>query len=86
MDKMNKIKLVVFNENTLGYILPELPNYVQPLHASVLKGGVNTIRLIGPSDKIRLASELDFEEYRVVFNGYKNNPEEYIFNKQERRR
>lgn len=77
---MEKTKLVVFNEHTLGYIQPELPTYVQILHASVLRGGVNTSRLIGSMDTVRIANSQDFENYRVSMVGYKNHPEEYIFN------
>ncbi len=72
----NKTKLVVLNENTLGYILPELPNYVQHLHASVLRGATgNTNSLVGSLDKVRLASEKDFNEYNVHFGSFGNKAE-----------
>jgi hypothetical protein len=75
----DKIKLVVLNENTLGYIIPELPNYVQHLHASVLRGATGSSpSLVGSTDKIRIASEKDFHEYGVYFGGY-GNKEEYEF-------
>ncbi len=74
-----KIKLVVLNENTLGYIQPELPNYVQHLHASVLRGAYQSSpSLIGSTDKVRLASENDFSEYRVHFGSF-GNKDEYEF-------
>lgn len=79
----NKIKLVVYNENTLGYILPEKPKYVQVLHASVLRGANHTIEptsfYIHKSSKVRLATEQDFNDYRVSMEGFKNNPE-YLHN------
>lgn len=77
---MTKIKLVVFNEHTLGYIHPAAPTLVQHLHCSILKGGTNSsgASIIGSNDKVRLASEKDFDEFRVVFSeGYKNGEYEY---------
>jgi hypothetical protein len=75
-----KIKIVVINENCLGYILPEIPNKVQILHASILKGGnyydgVST--MINKS--VRLAKKEDFDIYRVQYQQYKSNPNEYEF-------
>ena len=71
----SKIKLVVLNNHTLGYILPELPNNVQILHASVLRGAVNCGHsvLIKKSDYVKLASEKDFDEFRVLMDGYKKD-------------
>lgn len=85
--KQEKIRLVVFNEHTLGFIFPpsaykEPTNhiYVNILHASVLKGAVKTCDpiLLSSLDKIRLASEKDFDEFGVSFIGY-NNPNEYEY-------
>lgn len=77
-----RIKLVVFNEHTLGYILPELPNYVQILHASVLKGAVWSMSkysdCISKNDKVRLASEEDFDNFRCCFSdSYRNGEYEF---------
>lgn len=81
MDNETKIKLVVINENTLGYITPEQPYNYSTLHASILRGAIFELhpgpKLINKSDNIRLASEKDFEDYRYSFEGY--SPEEYEF-------
>ena len=70
-------QLVVFNEHTLGYILPG-SKYMGILHASVLRGAVQTtnpILLGGWGDKVRLATPQDFDVYRVHFGGYSNRDE-----------
>ena len=73
-----KIKLVVLDDHTLGYILPQLPNDVQILHTSPLKGSPTTSNLtssfpIGTHSNVRLASENDFNDFGVYFEGYKND-------------
>lgn len=72
---MGYIRLVVFKEHTLGYILPDLPDRVQVLHQSILKGAtfktLPDFEQITSKKDIRLASEKDFEEYRVCMDGYK---------------
>lgn len=77
------IKLVVYKNHTLGYIQPELPKIVQILHTSPLKGSPTTSNLtssfpIHNDEDYRLASEKDFEDFKVMFNGYKNN-KEYLY-------
>lgn len=82
---MKQIQLVVFNEHTLGYILPEMPKYVCVLHQSILKGAPFNLHpdsnYISPSDKIRLATEQDFNDYRVSVEGFNNDPETYLIKK-----
>ena len=79
---MDKIKLVVFNEYALGYIMPEQPDKVCTLADSVLRGApfrvMNEPYYIGSKDTVRLAGKQDFETFRVVFDGY-DNPQEYEF-------
>lgn len=82
MTTTDKIKLVVVEECVLGYIFPEYPDTAHILHSSILKGA-NAY----PSDgsihiahkEVRTANEKDFDDFRVCFNGYKNNPQEYEF-------
>ena len=83
----DRIKLVVLNEHTLGFIFPpsHYENYsgltfVNILHASILKGAVQTVNpiLIGSTDIVRLASEKDFDDFRCMFDGF-NNENEYEF-------
>ncbi len=78
---MSKIKLVVFNEFALGYIMPERPSTLYTLADSVLRGAPHTIiapYFIGAYDTVRLANRQDFENFRVVFDGY-DNTEVYEF-------
>jgi hypothetical protein len=82
---MNRIKLVVFKGHTLGYILPDLPDSVQVLHASILKGApcndlYPSSKQINSTDEIRLATEQDFNSFRVSFEGYNKLNEIYEFN------
>lgn len=67
---MSKIKLVVIDEHTLGYILPELPEYGQVLQGSILKGypgnGWDSLMLL--HRKVRLATKQDFHDYRCAWS------------------
>ena len=78
---MERIKLVVFNEHTLGYILPEQPERVCILHTSILKGSYlsNSSTIYVSDGTVRLASEKDFNDFRVMMNGFNNLPEIYEF-------
>ena len=80
METAEKIKLVVVDNHTLGFIHPELPNYVQILHASILRGATTTESLLISSGgfkfhNIRLASEQDFDAFRVYFGQFGNKKE-----------
>lgn len=79
-NNMERTKLVVFNEHTLGFITPEQPEIVQQLHNSILKGSRYSDRstIYVNTGTVRLASEFDFEDYRCSFGGF-NNPNEYVF-------
>lgn len=74
-------QLVVFEENVLGYIKPIMPHTLYILHSSILRGAISNngfdIHIdIHKLKDIRLASEKDFEDYRVCFSdGYKDNKE-----------
>ncbi len=68
-----KTKLVVINEQNLGYILPDSPDHAGLLRASVLKGSSfneQTGSIYIKHLSVRLATKTDFDEYRVSFTGY----------------
>ena len=78
-----RTKLIVADEHTLGYIMPNSET-VGVLHASVLRGATFSVhpepKNVSMFEKIRLASEKDFDNFRVSFQGY-NNETEYEFKK-----
>ena len=63
-------RYVVMNENTLGYLIPERPNYIGILAGSVLKGGPDpmqgTALIIPGHSQIRQATAEDFTNFRVM--------------------
>jgi len=73
----DKLELIVIDEHTLAYRKPNSDS-AQILHASILKGSPNNNNsgsiYIGSLNKVRLATEQDFDSFRVVFDGYKNDP------------
>ncbi len=73
--EQQRIKLVVANENTLGYIQPETPNSLSILHASILKGSTfsNTSGSVNLPKNHRLATEKDFENFNVFMGSFKNS-------------
>lgn len=77
-----KTKLVIFNEHTLGYVSPEMPDTLMVLHASILRGACFEVlpssKHISSRDKVRLATAKDFDDYRVSFKGF-DNPELYEY-------
>lgn len=80
MATTEKIKLVIVNENTLGCIWPEYPNTLHVIQASGTRGSFmrNMENYSIKNTPVRLASEKDFEEYRVCFEGF-NNTNEYEY-------
>jgi hypothetical protein len=77
-----KIKIVVIQNNTLAYILPQTPNLAFILKTSILKGSrfnefSSAISIDGLN--VRLANINDFNDYRICPNGYlKDNNYEFI--------
>ncbi len=77
--KEERIKLVVIDEHTLGYIRPGSKS-AGVLHASVLRGAVGDgFSIYIEGKKVRLASAKDFDDYRCSFEGY--SEDEYEFAK-----
>jgi hypothetical protein len=79
-----KIKLVVIEEHTLGYINPN-SRMANVLHASILRGSpilgspLSAMEPILIENKaVRLASTKDFDDYRVSMSGFEN-VEEYEY-------
>lgn len=64
---MDKIKLVVYNEYALGYIMPEQPDKVCTLVDRITLGApfrtMNEPYFIGKRDTVRLAGRKDFDTY-----------------------
>lgn len=72
-----RIKLVVCDENILGYINPRTPCTIGIINASILKGAnvgmyQTTLSVSQLYDNVRLASEKDFQDFGVVFGGFDN--------------
>lgn len=84
---MDKIKLVVFNEYALGYIMSERPDTVYTLADSVLRGGPFRVMTepyyMGTRDTVRLAGKQDFDDFRFFFRGY-DNPEKYEYDTKQK--
>lgn len=63
-------RYVVADEHTLGYLIPEMPDYIGILAGSVLKGGPDPLQgtaLIVPGHtQVRQATLEDFANFRVV--------------------
>jgi hypothetical protein len=74
-----KPQLIVVNEHTLA-ISRDGVNY-EVLRASILRGATSGIwpepNILSSLDKVRLASEKDFDDYRVSFKGYNSNDYHY---------
>lgn len=82
MENTQRDKLVVVNDNVLAVVYPERPNTAQVLRASVLRGSFDRdgdIMFI-KGKNVRLASEKDFDDFRVCFSpiGF-GNPDNYEF-------
>ena len=76
---MDKIRLIVIDEHTLGYQISETMAGV--LQASVIKGATQSpwTNIIIKGKNIRLASQKDFDEFNVSMDGYKRAPHQFEF-------
>lgn len=62
-------RYVVINENTLGYIYSEAPQWMGVLHGSVYRNGHDETRgpvVLDVTDDVRDATAADFEAYRCL--------------------
>lgn len=80
--EQERIKIVVVDEHTLGLMRPNSRN-IEILHSSILKGSPygrlpESIDMAGKT--IRLASEKDFNDFRVYFGAF-GNDEIYEYDK-----
>lgn len=70
---MDKIRLVVYNEYALGYIMPQQPDKVCTLADRTTLGAPFRTMLepyfIGKNDTVRLAGRKDFDTFRLSFGG-----------------
>jgi hypothetical protein len=75
---MQKHKLIVIDEHTLGSVFPEQPNQAQILGASILRGALDTMGIIPIQfKKTRPATLADFETFRVHPAGFVDDPARY---------
>lgn len=79
------IRLVVLNERMLEYIYPDKTSFVVVLAVESgdcvsLLDAINMRRYVSFDDKFRLATERDFDDFNVCFEGFRNNPM-YMHNK-----
>lgn len=67
------IRLVVLNEEIIGYIYPRRTSYVvaleiKPGRTTSLATSVNKQCMVLLSDKVRLATEQDFDDFHICFD------------------
>lgn len=79
------IRLVVLNERMLGYIYPDRTSFVvalavEPGDCVSLLNAINMRRYVSFDDKVRLATERDFHDFNVCFEGFRDAPM-YMYNK-----
>jgi len=72
------VRVVVVNENALGYIYPDKPTHLSVLRASIIKSSrfrsEDGPQRFWDSDVIRPATKEDFDTFRVSFAGYERQP------------
>ena len=84
---MDKIRLVVYNEYALGYIMPQQPDKFCTFRDRTTLGAPfgQCLNLFHrKNDTVRLAGRKDFDTFRLSFEGYDNTQMyEYDTNQQE---
>lgn len=79
---MSKTRFVVVEDHTLGYIDPRMPDVIQKLAQSVLRGatfGAEYDNIHKPWPPHRPATRSDFDIFRVSPEGYERDTERYDF-------
>jgi hypothetical protein len=80
---MDKIRLVVYNEYALGYIMPHCTLADRTTLGAPFRTMLEPY-FIGKNDTVRLAGRKDFDTFRLSFEGYDNTQMyEYDTNQQE---
>ncbi len=83
MGKINNIPVlnedvILLNEEIIGYIYPRRTSYVvaleiKPGRTTSLATSVNKQCMVLLSDKVRLATEQDFDDFHICFDGFRNS-------------
>ena len=78
-------RLLVLNERMLGYIYSDKTSFVvvlavEPGDCVSLLDAINMRWYVSFDDKVRLATERDFDDFNVCFEGFRNDPM-YMYNK-----
>lgn len=81
---MDKVLFVVIDENKFGTIKPETPNSMLVMAASFIRGACCDLLGNYPvptvwGERVRMATEADFDSYRISSQGFKEDTERYEY-------
>lgn len=85
----DQIRVVVVNEELFGFIYPYNLKQLSVLaennsSRTTLVSVLSHRHHISKQDKVRLATELDFDSYNISSDGYRDNPI-FVYNKEDDR-